>query len=585
MECDVDKKLNDENASNKTAINPENVSSKNSSDGKRKRKRPRTKALRRTIREKIEIALCTSDSPIQDILETDMDCIVSAPLSSIIKLLKLDTDEYQKLSCKALISIGNCSKFFSITGDSTDTLQLVLKSNGLDHSSTVVYVDNLPHGCKVDLLEKWASAFGTVVFVHPIMKRKINPNKGSLASNLSTSAEVSASTACTGGFFQSAFIKFLDEQSPVDFVKFHQLLRKKAGSRRRKKLKLERKKTMGRNSVSKIRKKNKMRKKQPRKKSRKKVDSSAKSQTQKVKNGEGEISGDLGTVQFWFTRLGFSYSETVETGATYAEKPAMGVDNSSVIVRDEDGNCSRRKKRKRRLSYGVDDILVKKPKAIIDETASKRITVLGMRDIGVAEKIGIEDAKANGFKNAGLKKAIKSDVAEGDHEIKDIKMEAAHRFMIVKHIKKLKVIVTDESSEKTFRDVGTDVPEEFLLSEVGAAAKKRKRVHRQKRRSDKSKNRNLRPKKYFHNIQACSLNTFQKLRARYLELQKQQMIQLKANLKKKGIPSKVSGLSRKEWKRKRGRCRLMMRAAKLREKYADLSHCIPKEDKLAVVQS
>ncbi|KAK6111544.1 hypothetical protein QQG55_44060 [Brugia pahangi] len=546
MECDVDKKLNDENASNKTAINPENVSSKNSSDGKRKRKRPRTKALRRTIREKIEIALCTSDSPIQDILETDMDCIVSAPLSSIIKLLKLDTDEYQKLSCKALISIGNCSKFFSITGDSTDTLQLVLKSNGLDHSSTVVYVDNLPHGCKVDLLEKWASAFGTVVFVHPIMKRKINPNKGSLASNLSTSAEVSASTACTGGFFQSAFIKFLDEQSPVDFVKFHQLLRKKAGSRRRKKLKLERKKTMGRNSVSKIRKKNKMRKKQPRKKSRKKVDSSAKSQTQKVKNGE----------------------ETVETGATYAEKPAMGVDNSSVIVRDEDGNCSRRKKRKRRLSYGVDDILVKKPKAIIDE-----------------KKIGIEDAKANGFKNAGLKKAIKSDVAEGDHEIKDIKMEAAHRFMIVKHIKKLKVIVTDESSEKTFRDVGTDVPEEFLLSEVGAAAKKRKRVHRQKRRSDKSKNRNLRPKKYFHNIQACSLNTFQKLRARYLELQKQQMIQLKANLKKKGIPSKVSGLSRKEWKRKRGRCRLMMRAAKLREKYADLSHCIPKEDKLAVVQS
>uniref|UniRef100_A0AAF5PJ24 RRM domain-containing protein n=1 Tax=Wuchereria bancrofti TaxID=6293 RepID=A0AAF5PJ24_WUCBA len=479
MECDVDKKSDDENlghASNKTAINPGNVSSKNSSHGKRKRKRPRTKALRRTIREKIEIALCTSDSPIQDILETDMDCIVSAPLSSIIKLLKLDTDEYQKLSCKALISIGNLSRFFSITGDSADTLQLVLKSNGLDHSSTVVYVDNLPHGCKVDSLEKWASAFGTVVFVHPIMERKINPNKGSSASNVSTSAEVSTSTACTGGFFQSAFIKFLDEQSPVDFIKFHQLLRKKAGNKRRKKLKLERKKTMGRNSVSKIRKKNKMRKKKPKKKPGKKADSSAKSQTQKVKNEE----------------------ETVETGATDAEKLAMGVDNSNDVVKGEDGNYSRWRKRKRRSSYGVDDILVKKPKAITDE-------------------------------------------------------------------------ITDEPSEKTFRDVGTDVPEEFLLSEVGAAAKKRKRVHRQKRRNDTSKNRNLRPKKYFHNIQAYSLNTFQKLRARYLELQKQQMIQLKASLKKKGVPSKVSGLTKKEWKRKRGRCRI--------------SHCIPKEDKLADVQN
>ncbi|EJW82504.1 hypothetical protein WUBG_06585 [Wuchereria bancrofti] len=530
MECDVDKKSDDENlghASNKTAINPGNVSSKNSSHGKRKRKRPRTKALRRTIREKIEIALCTSDSPIQDILETDMDCIVSAPLSSIIKLLKLDTDEYQKLSCKALISIGNLSRFFSITGDSADTLQLVLKSNGLDHSSTVVYVDNLPHGCKVDSLEKWASAFGTVVFVHPIMERKINPNKGSSASNVSTSAEVSTSTACTGGFFQSAFIKFLDEQSPVDFIKFHQLLRKKAGNKRRKKLKLERKKTMGRNSVSKIRKKNKMRKKKPKK-----------------KPGKRPIA--VLKVRHKRSKMKKVSSETVETGATDAEKLAMGVDNSNDVVKGEDGNYSRWRKRKRRSSYGVDDILVKKPKAITDES--------------------------NGFKSAGPKKAsVKSDVAEGDHEIKDIEIEVGDRFTTVKDIKKLKVIVTDEPSEKTFRDVGTDVPEEFLLSEVGAAAKKRKRVHRQKRRNDTSKNRNLRPKKYFHNIQAYSLNTFQKLRARYLELQKQQMIQLKASLKKKGVPSKVSGLTKKEWKRKRGRCRIMMRAAKLREKYADLS--------------
>lgn len=50
--------------------------------------------------------------------------------------------------------------------------------------------------------------------------------------------------------------------------------------------------------------------------------------------------------------------------------------------------------------------------------------------------------------------------------------------------------------------------------------------------------------------------TFQKLRARYLELQKQQMVQLKANLKKRGVSSKLSGLTKKEWKKKRGRSRV-----------------------------
>lgn len=91
----------------------------------------------------IEIAICTSNSPIQEILKADKDCAVSAPLSSIIKLLKLETDEYRKLSCKALISIGVLSKFFSISGNSRDNLQLVLKGNCTDQSSTIVYVVSL----------------------------------------------------------------------------------------------------------------------------------------------------------------------------------------------------------------------------------------------------------------------------------------------------------------------------------------------------------------------------------------------------------------------------------------------------------
>ncbi|VDO40911.1 unnamed protein product [Onchocerca flexuosa] len=472
MECDVDKKFNDDNnlgdPSNETANVAENAPSKKNGNGKGKRKRPRTKALRQTIREKIEIALCTSDSPIQDILETDMDCVISAPLSSIMRLLKLDMDEYRRLSCKALISIGNLSKFFSITGDSTDTLRLVLKVNDLDHSSTVVYVDNLPDGCKVDSLKRWASTFGTVVFVHPIMMRKTNPNKSFFTNDVSTSTEASSSAVCTGRFFQSAFIKFVDEQSPLDFIKFHQLLRKKAAKRRRKKLKSERKQAKKRlaNSISRIRSKTKWQRK--RRKSKKLAESSAKSHLQKTKNEE----------------------ETVGTGIIDAEKSGMCVDDSNDVVRGEDEKYSRQGKRKRRSSHEVDNILFKKSKTTADEE----------------KKIGKEDDKSVGFDNVDPKKAsVNIDVDEENHEIKDGEMEICDGFTAVENIPQLTVVATEKSSEKTFRDVGTDVPEEFLLGEVGDSVKKRKRVHRQKRRNDKSKNCNPCPKKYFHDIQVYSL--------------------------------------------------------------------------------
>lgn len=51
-------------------------------------------------------------------------------------------------------------------------------------------------------------------------------------------------------------------------------------------------------------------------------------------------------------------------------------------------------------------------------------------------------------------------------------------------------------------------------------------------------------------------DTFRKLRAKYLELKKQQMVQLKANLKERGVPNALSGLTKREWKRKRGRSRV-----------------------------
>ncbi|KAL3983171.1 hypothetical protein ACH3XW_50090 [Acanthocheilonema viteae] len=504
MECNVDGKFNDGDnlghSNNKATIDPKNVSLEKNNSRKRRRKRPRTKALRRTIREKIEIALCTSDSPIQNVLETDKDCMYGAPLSTVVKLLKLDTDEYRKLSYEALVSIGRLSRFFAIIGHSIDSLQLVLKTDGLKHNSAVVYVG------------------------------KTYSNKDSATNDTSVSAEVSTSAACTGRFFQSAFIKFVHDESSADFIKFHQLLRKKAANRRRKKLKLERKKAVKRsaNSVSKIRSKKRL------KKNKRKPKKNA--EDRKIKN-----------------------EEAMETSA---EKPEVDVDNFSDVIRSE-GNYNGKRKRKRRSSRGMNKVLLKKAKMIINEE----------KKVETEAKNESKNAEENGFKNADPKKAyVKIDVAEGKQESKDDeKVEIDGGFTAA---------VTGELLKKTFRDVGTDVPEEFLLTETGDAVKKRKRVHRQRRRDGKPKNCNQRPKKYFRNIQVYSLDTFQKLRARYLELKKQQMVELKANLKKKGVPNTLSDLTKKERKKKRGRSRLMMRAAKLRE-YDNLIQCIPEEDRPA----
>ncbi|MCP9265413.1 hypothetical protein DINM_020701 [Dirofilaria immitis] len=462
MEYDVHEKVNDDNSlghsNSETASGTENALSKKNGNGKRKRKRPRTKALRRTIREKIEIALCTSDSPIQDILETNMDCVH-----------------------------WELVEIFSIAGDSADTLQLVLKSNDLNHSSTVVYVDNLPDGCKVDSLKRWASTFGTVVFVHPIMVRKANPNKDSIKNGVSTSTKVSISPDCTGKFFQSAFIKFVDDQSSVDFIKQEEAAKKTTQVK-------------------------------------KAAENNAENHPKKAKK-EGEISGDL-EIQL---------NQAIGTEVIDIEKPEVCVDNSSDVIKGESGNYSRRRKRKRRPSHGMGNILFKKSKTTTD----------------AEKKIETEDDKSNGFENADPKRAsVDISVAEKNHEIKDVEMEVGDGFTSVKNVPQLTVVTIDESLKKTFRDVGTDVPEEFYWAKLMT-----KTCTSTKAMQWQAKN---------CNPQATNDST-------------------KSQLEKKNISSTLMGLTKKEWKRKRGRCRLMMRAAKLREEHEDLFHRIPEEDKLADV--
>lgn len=51
---------------------------------------------------------------------------------------------------------------------------------------------------------------------------------------------------------------------------------------------------------------------------------------------------------------------------TDGEKVEMDADNSSDVVRGEDGNCSKRRKRKRQSSPGMDGILFKKSKTTND---------------------------------------------------------------------------------------------------------------------------------------------------------------------------------------------------------------------------
>ncbi|VDM95528.1 unnamed protein product [Thelazia callipaeda] len=430
---------------------------------RRNRKRPRTKALRQEIREKIEIALCTNDSPIHGLFKTDSNSVVSVPFSSVIKLLSLDSDKYQKLTYQALISIGNLSKYFSVVGDSKEVLKIVLKGINPDCSATTVYVDNLPLGCEIVSLQKWASLFGTVVYVHPITERK---QEGALV--------------CTERSFQSAFIKFLDKQSPVKFIKvsylnlqliFHQLLRKKAARERGKRLKLKWKYKMS-----------------------------------AIKNDVSEV---------W-------------------EPRALCLSNSSDIAQHE----SQRRSKKRRKEYGSeqDDIPRKKFKTI------------------KSSKNDIDAAVAKYMPKAEYKRE------------ENIQKKAVDNTPVL-------VPVTAQSLKKTYRHVGTVTPKEFLVTKTNNSRPKRRR---RRRYQVKLKAMVSHPTRYFRHLQAYFSHlflikhfvshfissfllfreTFRKLRAAYHDLQKQQMVKLKAILKKHQIPVNIPGLSRKERKKKRGRTKV-----------------------------
>lgn len=98
------------------------------------------------------------------------------------------------------------------------------------------------------------------------------------------------------------------------------------------------------------------------------------------------------------------------------------------------------------------------------------IFVTEVKGVDIAEKKvekeagEMEDAKRNGFENTDQKKSVKINIGDGKHEIKGVKKMEIDV--------KMTIAISDEPSEKTFRDVGTDVPEEFLLNEIDVTTKK-----------------------------------------------------------------------------------------------------------------
>lgn len=75
------------------------------------------------------------------------------------------------------------------------------------------------------------------------------------------------------------------------------------------------------------------------------------------------------------------------------------------------------------------------------------------------------------MQNTGSNEVVDIDAVEGSQGNVDVKMEVDDQLTAVTTAQQLTVEVTDDSSRKTFRDVGTDAPED-LLSKVEGATKK-----------------------------------------------------------------------------------------------------------------
>ncbi|KJH42357.1 hypothetical protein DICVIV_11653, partial [Dictyocaulus viviparus] len=136
---------------------------------KKKRLRKRTKGLRTRIKDKIELALRTTPTPLAHLFTTLDDAgTPQAAYIDVIKAIGLSGEDWLKaasLSPKAVEAISNITDMFKIERSLEGKLMLKYRPAEWCKDDCTVYLDNLPAGCTSEKIHRIARKFGTVVEV------------------------------------------------------------------------------------------------------------------------------------------------------------------------------------------------------------------------------------------------------------------------------------------------------------------------------------------------------------------------------------------------------------------------------------
>ncbi|KAL7072958.1 hypothetical protein ACQ4LE_007922 [Meloidogyne hapla] len=231
--------MDDQKESNTESLlaSGEETSTKEQSNGTRrnitkKRRRPRTKALRCQLKDLLEKTILGKEQHLpDDLFSTLNDGILVAPLSSIfvqIQLIfpKLAISKFEQLSPLALKSVSKITRIFRITDKlptksnqkeeylNEENQQLWLLINPKQrsqHEERTVYVDNLPLNCTRSLLERRCTQFGSVVSI-------LLPQTSRIQRRLVQSSNVNS--VHHSGF---AFVQFASKTAAKRFCKRYQL--------------------------------------------------------------------------------------------------------------------------------------------------------------------------------------------------------------------------------------------------------------------------------------------------------------------------------------------------------------------------
>uniref|UniRef100_A0A915DZL7 Pyrroline-5-carboxylate reductase n=1 Tax=Ditylenchus dipsaci TaxID=166011 RepID=A0A915DZL7_9BILA len=166
------------------------------------RKRPRTKAVRFDLKNKLETAILGADPGILNLFVSQPDNTLKAALPDLLKHLLLDNlPEVRSLSNTALKSISNVTRVFLVTEEKDKTLWITINNTVCSsNEDKTVYVDNLPCTCTQDRLKRRAQMFGSVVSVVlpqiPRIQRAIGSSANSVFAFVQFASKTAAKRFC-----------------------------------------------------------------------------------------------------------------------------------------------------------------------------------------------------------------------------------------------------------------------------------------------------------------------------------------------------------------------------------------------------